>query len=373
MSTNSWRARLADVSDLSEAKALFEELLAENERLRSALEAARAAHETRTSASSNTGPSFRDLASSRASVLDTRQVTETLMLITISAAGQAKRTPINRYSRQRRGGIGIFDLRAADTDEARFLAIADQADALLLLSASGRVYRVAIADIPEASDPRSRGDDILVAAHMDANDKLAAVLPMSEADQQRYVLLGSQNGFIKRMRGHYFGSSFEPGRVVLDPRQTGGAASAMCLSSGTADVLMVSRGGMATRFNISVAPLQAAPGLKLRPGDTLAGLAAIHEPDQVFVVTEDGLGTRRTMEGFAANKAPGAAGKIIMKSEVVAGIVRAPDSADLVVLTRFSKLIRFTAEEVPAKTAPVQGVDIVELRGDIVTAAASID
>ncbi|MFN8496504.1 MAG: DNA gyrase C-terminal beta-propeller domain-containing protein [Anaerolineae bacterium] len=347
--------------------------MAENERLRTALETARSPQTTRPAASSGAGPSFRDLASGRAAVLDTRSVTETLMLVTVSATGQAKRTAINRYSRQRRGGIGIFDLRTADTDEARFLTVADQADALLLLTASGKVYRVAVAAITEASDPRSRGEDILVAAGVEEGDKLAAILPLSEADQGRYVLLGSQSGFIKRMRGHYFGSSFEPGRVVLDPRQTGGPACAMCLSSGTADVLMVSRGGMATRFNISVAPLQAAPGLKLRPGDTLVGLSAIHEPDAVFVVTEDGLGTRRLMEGFTANKAPGAAGKIIIKSETVAGIVRAPDSADLVVLTRFSKIIRFTAEEVPAKTAPVQGVDIVELRGDIVTAAASID
>ncbi|MFN8481575.1 MAG: DNA gyrase C-terminal beta-propeller domain-containing protein [Anaerolineae bacterium] len=373
MSTNSWHARLAQISDLAEAKALLEELVTENERLRAALETARAVQAARPGASSSAGPSFRDVGASRAAALDTRQVTETAMLITVSADGQAKRTAINRYSRQRRGGIGIFDLRAADTDEARFVAVADQADALLLLAASGRVYRVAVAAIAEAFDPRSRGEDILAAAGVETGDRLAAILPLSEADQQRYVLLGSQNGFIKRMRGHYFGSSFEPGRVVLDPRQTGGSACAMCLSSGTADVLMVSRGGMAARFNISVAPLQAAPGLKLRTGDTLVGLAAIHEADSVFVVTEDGLGTRRLMEGFAANKAPGAAGKIIMKSEAVAGVVRAPDSADLVVLTRFSKLIRFTAEEVPAKTAPVQGVDIVELRGDIVTAAASID
>ncbi len=372
MSTNSWRARLAQISDLSEAQALLEELVAENERLRAALETARSA-QTYRSAPSSAGTSLRDSTSARGATLDTRQVTESLMLITVSAAGQAKRTAINRYGRQRRGGMGVFDLRAGETDEARFVAVADRADFLLLLTASGRVYRVAVADITEATDPRSRGEDILTAAGVEKGDRVTAIQPLSEADQQRYVLLGSQSGFIKRMRGHYFGASFEPGRVALDPRQTGSSASAMCLSGGTADVLMVSRGGMATRFNISVAPLQAAPGIKLRPGDTLAGLAAIHEEDPVFVVTEDGLGTRRLMEGFAANKAPGAAGKIIMKSEVVAGIVCAPDSADLVVLTRFSKLIRFNAEEVPAKTAPVQGVDIVELRGDIVTAAASID
>ena len=372
MSIDSWRARLAQISDLSEAQTLLEELVAENERLRAALETARSAQTTR-SAPSSAGASLRELSSARTATLDTRQVTESLMLITVSAAGQAKRTAINRYGRQRRGGIGVYDLRTAETDEASFLAVADRADALLLLTAGGRVYRVAVADIPETTDPRSRGEDILTTAGVEDGDKLAAIQPLSEADQQRYVLLGSQSGFIKRMRGHYFGASFEPGRVVLDPRQTGSPACAMCLSGGTADVLMVSRGGMATRFNISVAPLQAAPGIKPRPGDSLAGLTAIHEDDAVFVVTEDGLGTRRLMEGFAANKAPGAAGKIIMKSEVVAGIVCAPDSADIVVLTRFSKIIRFTSEEVPAKTAPVQGVDIVELRGDIVTAAASID
>jgi len=79
------------------------------------------------------------------------------------------------------------------------------------------------------------------------------------------------------------------------------------------------------------------------------------------------------MEGFTPNKSPGAAGKIMMKTDEVAGVVLASDDAELIVLTRFGKVVRFEANEIPAKTAPVQGVDIVEVRGDAVTAAASLE
>ena len=112
---------------------------------------------------------------------------------------------------------------------------------------------------------------------------------------------------------------------------------------------------------------------RIRPVDTLVGIAPVFEESAVVVVTRDGLGTRRLMEGFTPNKAPGAAGKIIMKSDEVVSIAVAPDEADLICLTGFGKLIRFTAEEIPAKTAPVQGVDVVEVRGDTVTAVIALE
>jgi DNA gyrase subunit A len=358
MTSNNWRERLA-VLDLSpEARTLVEELLTENERLRSHIEA---------STPSRIREAPRESSGLRPSTLETRQFVETRVLVTISAAGHAKRTSLNSYGRQRRGGMGIYDIRTRDDDSAHLVTVADADDFLLLLTQTGRAFRVAVADLP-LTEPRGRGVELSTLADL-ANEQIAAVLSLSEADLQRYVLFASQTGFIKRMRAHYFGPALKPGTVVMDPRQTGGPAEAMCLSIGTADVLMVSRGGMATRFNISTAPLNASPGIKLRAGDRLAGVAAVHEEDAVFLATEDGLGTRRLMEGFTANKAPGAAGKIIMKSEAVTAVTVAPDPAELVCLTAFAKIIRFSADEIPAKTAPVQGVDVVDVRGDRVVAA----
>lgn len=361
MSSSPWRARLEGLEISDAARELVKELIDENERLRAFLVEHRAAP---------AAPPAREAA--RPLALDTRAFPDSRMLVTLSAAGFAKRTEINAYGRQRRGGVGNFDLRVRDDDPARFVTVADAADHLLLLAQSGRVYRVAIAALP-LTERNGKGEPVGKLCAMPDEERLAAVVTLTEADLQRYIVLASQTGFVKRMRAHYFGSTYEQGKTVLDPRQTGGPAVAMCLSSGAADVLLVSRQAMATRFSIGVAPLQAAPGLKLRADDSLVGVVAVSEESAVAVITADGLGTRRLMEGFTANKSPGAAGKIIMKTDEVAGVTLAPDSAELVVLTRFGKVIRFEADEIPAKTAPVQGVDIVEVRGDAVTAVALLE
>ena len=362
MSSSPWRARLDSLNLSDAARELVEELIDENERLRAFLAEHRAAP---------AAPAPRESAA-RPPVLDTRAFPASRMLVTLSAAGLAKRTEINAYGRQRRGGVGNFDLRVRDDDTARFVVVADSDDHLLLLTQSGRVYRVAIAALP-LTERNGKGEPVGQLCAMPDDERLAAVLALTEADLQRYIVLTSQTGFVKRMRAHYFGPSYEQGKTVIDPRQTGGPAAAMCLSGGSADVLLVSRQAMATRFSISVAPLQAAPGIKLRSDDSLIGVVAVSEESVVAVITADGLGTRRLMEGFTPNKSPGAAGKIMMKTDEVAGVALAPDRAELIALTRFGKAIRFEADEIPAKTAPVQGVDIVEVRGDAVTAVASLE
>ncbi len=371
MPSHHWRVRLVGVDLSDEARTIIEDLIAENERLQAELDELRRSHAARPApAPAPAGPGRDSVI--RAPTLDTRRVSDTLMLLTASAEGSIKRTELNAYFRQRRGGLGNYDLRTREGDPAQFLAVADTADTLLALTQSGRAYRLPVTDIPLA-ERAARGESLGKLLNWPADERLAAMLGFSEADQERYVVLGSRTGFVKRMRGHYFGASLEQGKVVMDPRQTGGPAAAMCLSNGKADILMVSSGGMSTRFNISTAPLQAGPGIKLSGKDTLVGIAPVFEESAVVVVTRDGLGTRRLMEGFTPNKAPGAAGKIIMKSDEVVGIAVAPDDADLVCLTGFGKLIRFTAEEIPAKTAPVQGVDVVEVRGDTVTAVIALE
>ncbi|MCW5853152.1 MAG: hypothetical protein KIT87_24000 [Anaerolineae bacterium] len=371
MSSHHWRVRLVGVDLSDEARTIIEDLIAENERLRAQLEDVRLNQTARPVAAPAPGASSRE-APSRAPTLDTRRFSDTRMLITASAEGGIKRTELNLYYRQRRAGLGNYDLKTREGDPVQFLAVAETTDTLLVLSQSGRAYRLPVADIPQ-TERNARGESLPKLLNWPADERQAAILGFSEADQERYVILGSRTGFVKRMRGHYFGSSLEQGKVVLDPRQTGGPAATMCLSNGKADILMVSSGGMSTRFNISTAPLQAGPGIKLSGKDTLVGIAPVFEESVVVVVTRDGLGTRRLMEGFTPNKAPGAAGKIMMKSDEVVGIAVAPDEADLVCLTSFGKLIRFTADEIPAKTAPVQGVDIVDVRGDAVTAVLALE
>ena len=84
-----------------------------------------------------------------------------------------------------------------------------------------------------------------------------------------------------------------------------------------------------------------------------------------------GKGTIRLLEGFRANKAPGAAGKVAIKTDALVAALGVAETADLFLISETGKIIRFQAEEIPAKTGVVQGVNCMNLRNDVVTAATA--
>jgi DNA gyrase subunit A len=94
----------------------------------------------------------------------------------------------------------------------------------------------------------------------------------------------------------------------------------------------------------------------------------VQEDSSVFLLSADGKGAIRLMSGFAANKAPGAGGKVALKAEQLVGAVTCTDRDDLFVISRLGKIIRFQAVEVPPKEGVVQGVNCMALRADETTA-----
>jgi DNA gyrase subunit A len=99
-------------------------------------------------------------------------------------------------------------------------------------------------------------------------------------------------------------------------------------------------------------------------------VAAVPETGGVFLVGADGKGTVREMVGFGANKAPGAGGKVAMKTDALIGALTVTEGCDLFVISQLGKLIRFQAAEVPPKEGVVQGVNCMSLRADECMAVA---
>jgi DNA gyrase subunit A len=100
------------------------------------------------------------------------------------------------------------------------------------------------------------------------------------------------------------------------------------------------------------------------------GIAAAPANGGVLLVGPDGKGTIRLMAGFNANKAPGAGGKVAMKTERVMGVAAVTAAQDIFIISRLGKIIRFAADDIPAKEGVVQGVNCMSLRADEVAAVA---
>ncbi|MBX3013341.1 MAG: hypothetical protein KF832_17610 [Caldilineaceae bacterium] len=289
----------------------------------------------------------------------------TQQLITISAAGVGKRTPRHYYLRQRRGGMGIFDLDSSEGDPPAFLLSADESAGLILITNQGRAFRTEVRSLP-STDVRGRGASLLADFPLRSDEKLTLVVP----DQGgAYLVLVSVRGQVRRIGNQYLGQNLQPGTMIYNTSE-GGAPAAACWTSGNEELLIATRQGKAIRFTERQVPVRGCLGMRVDPGDAVVGVAGVSESSGVFLVSDDGKGTIRLLSGFSANKAPGASGKVLMKTEALLGAYSVTAGDDVFVISELGKIIRFQADEVPAKEGVVQGVNCMSLRNDRCTALA---
>jgi DNA gyrase subunit A len=287
-----------------------------------------------------------------------------VQLITISRDGHAKRTPRHYYSRQRRGGMGVFDLDMAGDDVPVVLSLAERDERLLLFSNEGRGFRIEVQELQEEA-VRGRGAPLRSLLPLRDSEQIVSALP---ANGGAYVILVSERGWVRRVRSSFFAGTLIAGTSFHEVAN-GGSLAAACWSPGDADLFIVTRKGMAIRFSESqVSGRTGALGLRVTAGDAVVGVTPVYEDGGAFIADSAGRGTIRLMSGFRPNKSPGAGGKQAMKSDEIIGTAAVSPGDDLFLISRLGKIIRFSAGDVPAKESAVQGVSCMALRADATTA-----
>lgn len=348
----------------------------ENGRLRQELLELReaASRRDRAAAARETGRAAAESGRSREGAssvaLPTPRYDDDVMVITVTAQGQCKRTPINAYSAQRRGGIGVFDIQTSRDDAVAHVLIGRAQATVLALSSRGRAFRVPVDSLP-LTEVRDRGTSLPDRLMFTAGETIGALLVLDEErDDRANVLIATASGWLRSLHRNYVGPRLQPGTLLLEPAR-GGPPAAAALSSGSGDVLVALRSGVAYRFAEQLIRREGVRGIQVHPDDAVVGLAAVvnHE-EQIFLATADGQGTRRQEDTFAANKSPGGQGKVIMKTDALAGVATVAEDSELFCVSGMGKIVRFAAAEVPSKSGNVQGVAIMECRGDRLTALA---
>ena len=288
----------------------------------------------------------------------------TINLITVTASGIAKRTPRHLYTLQRRGGMGIFDLDTPEKDPPRILTVADQNQNLLLITNMGRGFRLPAQFIPEASI-RARGTSIITKLNLSDEEHVAAILP---EQAQGYLALLSQSGMVRMLRHHVFGDHMKPGTPLYDFRVFGPLAGATW-TSGDGELFIATQQGRAIRFSEKLISPQGTLGIRLSEQDKAVSIVPVYPDSGVFMLSADGRGTIRLMDGFTPNKAPGAGGKIALTTDKLVCALKVETTDQLFIISALSKIIRFRVEDIPAKDGIVQGVVCISLRADEPVAA----
>jgi DNA gyrase subunit A len=283
----------------------------------------------------------------------------TMNVITISSSGIAKRTARHLYTRQRRGGMGLFDLDTSQEDPPAILTIAEQSSILLLITSEAHAFRLPVSAILE-TPVRSRGASIVNKLGLVSGENLVVVIP---EQAQGYLALLSLNGMVRLVRHHVFGEYMKPGTTLCDLRNFGPLAAA-CWTPGDSDLFIATRHGRAIRFSEKLVPPSGTQGIRLADQDQAISVTPVYPTSNVFLLGADGRGTVRMMENFLPNKAPGVGGKIAMNTDHLVCALNIDDQEDIFIISKLAKIIRFKAEEIPPKEGVVQGVNCMSLRSD---------
>jgi DNA gyrase subunit A len=289
----------------------------------------------------------------------------TINVVTVSESGSIKRTPRHLYSRQRRGGMGIFDLQTPEDDPPALLAIADQNESLIVITDQVRAFRLPLEKLAE-SPVNSRGQPLAALLNLNEGERPTVLLANQSG---AYVAILSQRGHVHWMAGHLLGEKLLPGTILYDIKKLGPPIAA-CWAPGDGDLFIATHRGQAIRFSARQVPMRGCLGIRLERDDTAVAITAVREDSGVFLLSADGKGTIRLMSGFRANKAPGGGGKVALKTDHLIGAEIVSGNDDIFAISRLGKIIRFQVVEVPPKEGVVQGVSCMALRADEVIALA---
>ena len=322
-------------------------------------ESRRSTNRTNRRPTQSSPPTSEDTTFGQYDEIEPSEPPTSLNLVTATASGIAKRTARHLYTRQNRGGMGIFDLETTEDEPPSILTIVDEHQSSLLISKMGRAFRIPTMAIPEAPI-RSRGASIIAKMSLPEDDHVSAIIP---EQAQGYLALASRSGMVRLLRHHVFGEYMKQGTSLYDLRIFG-PLSSVCWTSGEQDLFLATRHGRAIRFSEKLVPPQGTQGIRLTDEDEVVAITAVHPDSGVFLLGSDGKGTIRLMEGFSANKSPGAGGKIAMTTDQLVFAGTTDDCRDVFIISRLSKIIRFRLEQIPVKDGVVQGVVCMSLRAD---------
>ncbi|MEM7347248.1 MAG: DNA gyrase C-terminal beta-propeller domain-containing protein [Chloroflexota bacterium] len=287
----------------------------------------------------------------------------TLNVVTLSQQGFIKRTARHHYLRQRRGGMGIFDMEVTGDDAPALLTVVNESHALLLVTNQARAFKVPTRQITE-TPIRSKGQNLLTTLPLRDDESAALLMPLQESG---YLTIVTKQGEVRRIRHSFLGYNMEPGYLLFDYRSLGAPAAA-CWSKNDKELFIATRNGRAIRFAEQLISYKGGLGIRLSDGDEVVGVTVVTEESGVFLLSEDGKGIIRQMSGFAPNKAPGSGGKNAMKTNRLIGATTTEAGDDLFITSQLGKIIRFNADEVSTTEGVVQGVHCMGLRADEPTA-----
>ncbi len=299
------------------------------------------------------------------------------MVVTMTHKGYIKRTAVNTYRSQRRGGRGIQGAMSKEEDFVEHLFIANTHDYMLFFTDRGKCYWLKVYDIPQGGRA-ARGRAIVNLIRCEPGERVEAFVSVKEFDDSHYIVMATKKGLVKKTVLSAYGRPRKGGIYAIDIRDQDRLIEAR-ITDGDNDILLGTREGKSIRFSEkdirpSGRKTMGVKGITLSSGtDEVVGMLVVKREGTILVATEKGYGKRtdviqyrtqtRGGKGIMTMRTTEKTGKMVAIMEVV-------DSDDLIVITDRGVIMRQPVSAIRSIGRVTQGVRLIKLDGG--TSIASI-
>jgi len=292
------------------------------------------------------------------------------MVVTITRSGYIKRTHVEAYRSQKRGGKGVTGMETKEEDIVEDLFVASTHSFLLFFTNKGKVHWLKVHEIPEGGR-QAKGKAMVNVLSLADGEMVATCVPVRDFESGGYVILSTKRGTIKKTELSAF-SHPRSGGILAISLDAGDEVMAARRTDGQREVLLSTKQGMIIRFpEEDVRPMGRTAGgvrgIEVDDGDQVIAAEVVQEGVSVLTITERGYGKRTPLEEY---RLQGRAGKgiIDIKTEgrngSVVGMLQIRETDDILVVTTKGKMIRIHGGDITSQGRNTMGVRVIDLDAD---------
>ena len=292
------------------------------------------------------------------------------MVVTITRSGYIKRTHVEAYRSQKRGGKGVTGMETKEEDIVEDLFVASTHSYLLFFTNKGKVHWLKVHEIPEGGR-QAKGKAMVNVLSLADGEMVATCVPVRDFESGSYIILATKRGTVKKTELSAF-SHPRAGGIVAISLDAGDEVMAARRTDGQREVLLSTKQGMIIRFpEEDVRPMGRTAGgvrgIEVDDGDQVIAAEVVQEGVSVLTITERGYGKRTPLDEY---RLQGRAGKgiIDIKTEgrngSVVGMLQIRESDDILVVTTKGKMIRIHGGDITSQGRNTMGVRVIDLDAD---------
>jgi DNA gyrase subunit A len=302
------------------------------------------------------------------------------MVISITHSGYIKSLPLSTYRQQRRGGIGVTGMDMKENDYIEHLFVSSTHDYLLFFTNRGKIYRLKVYELPEASRT-ARGRALVNLLPLREGERMQSVLSTRDFTEGKYLVFATREGVVKKTEFMAYNTPIRADGIIAIKIDDDDELIAVRRTSGHDDIMMVSRSGQAARFSESRVrsmgrDTRGVQGMNVgQRGNAVLAMDVARDDQELLVVTENGYGKRTPISEYPAKGRATMGVKTITLTEnkgALAGALVVREHQELVFISQNGMVQRTSVRGINRYGRASQGVRVMNIRDDDQVSAVAL-